>query len=199
MTSHDAWRNFAVFKNVNEVSVVENVTVTHMPTCSTGPENRLDSWKEIAAYLKKGVRTVQRWEQLNGLPVHRLGLDRRGSVYAYKNELDEWWQGKQSFGTNEPNDELVEFEDRPELEKTKPLAWISLARMGLAVVGVLCALVLFAWAGVTRRESFPASLNPVPLTADVGDEFVPSFSPDGDRVAYCARSPKVADWRNYDK
>src|ERR1041385_1511743 len=36
------------------------------------PERRLDSWKAIAAYLGRGVRTVQRWEREEGLPVHRL-------------------------------------------------------------------------------------------------------------------------------
>ena len=53
--------------------------------------DRLGSWKEIAAYLKRGVRTVQRWERSSGLPVHRLEPDRPGSVFAYKPELDDWW------------------------------------------------------------------------------------------------------------
>ena len=35
---------------------------------------RLDSWKDIAAHLKRGVRTVIRWEQEEGLPVHRQSL-----------------------------------------------------------------------------------------------------------------------------
>src|SRR5712671_2635130 len=52
---------------------------------------RLESWKEIAAYLKKGVRTDQRWERTDGLPVRRLGQDRTGVVFAYKTELDAWW------------------------------------------------------------------------------------------------------------
>jgi hypothetical protein len=34
-------------------------------------EDRLDSWKEIAAYLKRDVRTVQRWEKREEMPVHR--------------------------------------------------------------------------------------------------------------------------------
>ena len=55
------------------------------------PSDRLDSWKEIAAYLKRGARTVQRWEREEGLPVHRLRHDKLGSVYAYKSELDAWW------------------------------------------------------------------------------------------------------------
>lgn len=36
-----------------------------------GREELLDSWKEIATYLDKAVRTVQRWEKQEGLPVHR--------------------------------------------------------------------------------------------------------------------------------
>src|SRR6476659_10446722 len=52
---------------------------------------RLDSWKEIAAYLKRGVRTVQRWERVAGLPVRRVELDKHGTVYAYKAELAAWW------------------------------------------------------------------------------------------------------------
>lgn len=55
---------------------------------------RLDSWKEVAAYLKRGARTVQRWEREEGLPVHRLQHDKLGSVYAFKSELDAWWSGR---------------------------------------------------------------------------------------------------------
>jgi TolB-like protein/Tfp pilus assembly protein PilF len=57
-------------------------------------DERLDSWKEIAAYLKRGARTVQRWEREEGLPVHRLQHDKLGSVYAYRSELDRWWAAR---------------------------------------------------------------------------------------------------------
>ncbi len=53
--------------------------------------DRLDSWKEIASHLKRTVRTVQRWERHEGLPVHRHLHQRANSVYARKSELDEWW------------------------------------------------------------------------------------------------------------
>jgi len=53
-------------------------------------EDRLDSWKEIAAYLKRGVRTVRRWEREEGLPVHRHLHRVLGSVYAYRSEIDVW-------------------------------------------------------------------------------------------------------------
>ena len=53
-------------------------------------EDRLDSWKEIAAYLRRGVRTVRRWERDEGLPVHRHVHRVLGSVYAYKSEIDVW-------------------------------------------------------------------------------------------------------------
>jgi TolB-like protein len=52
----------------------------------------LNSWKEIAGYLTRGTRTAQRWEREQGLPVHRLRHDKLGSVYAYRPELDAWWE-----------------------------------------------------------------------------------------------------------
>ena len=53
-------------------------------------EERLDSWKEIAAYLNRDVTTVQRWEKREGMPVHRHLHEKRGSVYALRPELDAW-------------------------------------------------------------------------------------------------------------
>jgi Tol biopolymer transport system component len=60
------------------------------PPSVSPPEERLDSWKEIAAYLKRDVTTVQRWEKREGMPVHRHLHDRIGSVYASREELDAW-------------------------------------------------------------------------------------------------------------
>jgi len=53
-------------------------------------ENILTSWKEIAAYLDRDVRTCVRWEKRYGLPVHRLDRDSKGKVFAYKEQIDEW-------------------------------------------------------------------------------------------------------------
>ena len=50
----------------------------------------LNSWKEIATYLERGVRTVQRWERDLGLPVHRIGKGKRSPVYATTSELNFW-------------------------------------------------------------------------------------------------------------
>jgi hypothetical protein len=51
---------------------------------------RLNGWKEIAAYLGKGSRTVQRWEKLYGLPVHRVGREGGEIVFAFRDEIDRW-------------------------------------------------------------------------------------------------------------
>ena len=77
-----------------------------MPTEGAG--GRLDSWKEIAAYLRRSVSTVQRWEQEERLPVHRRGsvLNAQNheannkannnrtikQVFAYRSEIDVWWE-----------------------------------------------------------------------------------------------------------
>jgi len=58
-------------------------------------DERLDSWKSIAAYLRREVRTVQRWEKTEGLPVKRHGHCKVATVYAIKSELDSWWKGRE--------------------------------------------------------------------------------------------------------
>jgi hypothetical protein len=50
----------------------------------------LDSWKEIARYLNRNVRTVQRWEAFESMPVHRHFHAKSGSVHAFRSELDAW-------------------------------------------------------------------------------------------------------------
>lgn len=52
--------------------------------------SRLTSWKEIAAHLGRDVRTVLRWHKDRGLPVHRVPGGRRGGVFAYTGELEQW-------------------------------------------------------------------------------------------------------------
>jgi TolB-like protein/Flp pilus assembly protein TadD len=74
------------------------------PAVQDRTNERLDSWKEISAYLKKEVRTVQRWEKNSGLPVRRLAHGKQGTVFAYKSELDAWWRESQSKLDKEDKD-----------------------------------------------------------------------------------------------
>lgn len=78
------------------------VTDPSRDEAGAGRGERLDSWKEIAVYLKRGARTVQRWEREAGLPVHRLQHDRLGTVYAYRSELDRWWADHRAQETAAP-------------------------------------------------------------------------------------------------
>ena len=59
----------------------------------------LNSWKEIASYLGRGVRTVQRWETELQLPVRRPHLRKRTGVTALKSEVD-YWVRKTGRSTN---------------------------------------------------------------------------------------------------
>jgi len=56
--------------------------------------SRLDSWKEIAGYLHRDVRTVIRWEKERSLPVHRLPGGKQHGVFAYPEEIDAWLLGQ---------------------------------------------------------------------------------------------------------
>jgi|SRR5215469_6600438 len=52
--------------------------------------DRLNSWKEIAHYLNRDVRTIQRWEAFESLPIHRQFHRKSGTVHGYKTEIDAW-------------------------------------------------------------------------------------------------------------
>src|SRR5713226_1048481 len=89
---------------------------------------RLDSWKEIAAYLKRDERTVRRWEK-EGLPVRRHAHKKQASVYAFKPEIDAWWN----------NGEPRIDQQRQAASRRHPLAWIfsGVLAAGLVVLAVL--------------------------------------------------------------
>src|SRR5580658_1376269 len=59
-----------------------------------GERGRLNSWKKIATHFNRDVTTVQRWEGREGMPVHRHIHDKQGSVYAFRSELDAWWESR---------------------------------------------------------------------------------------------------------
>jgi hypothetical protein len=57
----------------------------------SGDSTVLSSWKDIARYLGKGVRTVQRWERHLGLPVRRpVGARQKSAVVLYRDDVDTW-------------------------------------------------------------------------------------------------------------
>ena len=80
------------------------------PPSEKPPEDRLDSWKEIAAYLDRDVTTAQRWEKREGMPVHRHVHDKRGSVYALAPELDAWLESRRPPLGEEPDEEAQQPE-----------------------------------------------------------------------------------------
>src|SRR6266403_2194543 len=78
------------------------------PPSERPPEDRLDSWKESAACLKRAVTTAERWEKREGMPVRRHLHDTRGSVYASRADLDAWvrnrnLQAAQESESNSPS------------------------------------------------------------------------------------------------
>jgi hypothetical protein len=95
---------------------IETIEGTDARMPSAG--DRLDSWKEIAAYLRRSARCVQRWEKNEGLPVSRHRHARGATVYAYRWELDEWWHGR-GGGSDDRETSLMETtcEERIRIER----------------------------------------------------------------------------------
>lgn len=85
---------------------------------------RLDGWKEIAAYMGKGFRDCQRKEEL-GLPVHRIPGTSKPRVYAYKSELDSWLAGVGA--------KISSLKEKPEKLFKKRLIWLALPAIAAGV------------------------------------------------------------------
>jgi Tol biopolymer transport system component len=97
-------------------------------TDNSAPGAKLESWKQIAAYLQRDVSTVRRWEKYEGLPVHRHEHRQRSSVYAIPAELDTWRAARQ-----------------PDPENTAPVSAFS-RRVALAAAVVVVTLLGSGWA-----------------------------------------------------
>jgi Tol biopolymer transport system component len=162
-------------------------------------KGHLGSWKEIAVYLGREIRTVQRWEKTDGLPVHRLFHSKRGSVYAFPRELDQWWESRRDALASDANPNPV-LEAPPEespipvaVEKVPPSAR---SRPKWAILVVSVTLLAGLAAGWFLRNSLNFhEVRVVPVTNFPGDEETPSLSWDGTHAAF---SWNGVDGRNYD-
>jgi Tol biopolymer transport system component len=107
-------------------------------------EDRLDSWKEIAAYLKRDVTTAQRWEKREGMPVYRHLHDKIGSVYASRAELDAWMRSRGLRGTRENGNGAI----APDSPSPPPVANTPAVRGGRRPLFLLGAAALAIAVGI---------------------------------------------------
>jgi Tol biopolymer transport system component len=141
--------------------------------------DRLDSWKEIAAYLRRDVTTVQRWEKREGMPVRRHVHDKLGSVYAFRSELDQWALARHLA---QPPVEATEAVPEPSALR-RPRIWVFVS--AAAAVAIVLAV---AWWSLERSDYFWRS--PVDgarfenLTDFGGGDQSAALSRDGRFVAY---------------
>ena len=188
-----------------EKAMDEPLTGTSPPNGGP-PEIRLDSWKEIAAYLKRDVTTVQRWEKREGMPVHRHLHDKRGSVYAIGSELDAWLASRRQ-SLEEPDDDSdfeapmeasanrpVESEvGRPPSSKSTVGGWFALA----AVIALgFVAVIYLAYRGRGGSAAQPkiSSLAVLPLKNLSGDP-AQDYLADGMTEALIGRLASIHDLR----
>jgi len=160
--------------------------------------DRLDSWKEIAAYLKRDVTTVQRWEKREGMPVHRHLHDRMGSVYAFSSELDAWVQSRnlpleeeqKGLGAERPAD--GELDVRP-TGSSRARLWLVLGGVaGLALIAVTYVM-LRGHSGHTTQTKI-RSLAVLPLSNLSGDS-TQEYLADEMTEELCGRLARIHDLR----
>jgi tetratricopeptide (TPR) repeat protein len=126
-------------------------------------EDLLQSWKEIAAYLGRSERTCRRWETEFKLPVHRMDGSVRGSVFAYKSELDRWM------------DEILHEERHgPPAKKRLAFRRFLIIIPVLAVIAAIAVAVMVLRGGRSKPQSPPSATKPtlaiLPFTNNTGDE-----------------------------
>jgi hypothetical protein len=94
------------FRGYDSVSSRENEMTATIP----GESTVLSSWKDIARYMGKGVRTVQRWERHLGLPVRRpTGAAHKSAVLLDRSDVDAWMATR--FSLRAPQkDETVQLD-----------------------------------------------------------------------------------------
>jgi TolB-like protein/tetratricopeptide (TPR) repeat protein len=120
------------------------------------PEDRLDSWKEIAAYLNRDVTTVQRWEKREGMPVHRHVHDKLGSVYASRAELDEWTRSRKAQGETESGNEVdLPNAPGPKTAVVETEKWGKWRKAALTAAGIVIVIGFAIF--VFRRSSRASS------------------------------------------
>jgi len=126
-------------------------TLTHEEDASANV--KLDSWKEIAAYIGRDPRTVQFWEKLEGFPVHRLNHNARASVYAYTAEIDAWLQARS--GAKAP------AAQNPPEDVASPVSSAAAAHLVVWIgAALVCACLLAAWVWSARSRQHPAPTAP---------------------------------------
>ena len=147
--------------------------------------DRLDSWKEIATFLGRGIRTVQRWEREEGMPVHRLAHEKRGSVYARRAELSAWWESRRL--TLAAPSVVVQPPTSPRLERIT-LTSAMTTWPGLSSDARLIAYVSDAGQDSTRAQIWIQQVGgeAIRLTNDDREYSHLSFSPDDTRIVFTA-------------
>ena len=150
-------------------------------------EDRLDSWKEIAAYLGRGIRTVQRWEREEGLPVHRLVHEKRGTIYARREELAAWWESRRLTLTAPLTSSAGAASAAPRLER---LTWTTALTSwpALSSDARLIAYVSDDGQDGTTPQIWIRQIGGSALRLTSGDREYShlSFSPDNTRIIFTA-------------
>jgi pentatricopeptide repeat protein len=168
------------------------------PPTQGAPQDRLDSWKEIAAYLKRDMTTVQRWEKREGMPVHRHQHDKLGSVYALRGELDAWQRGRRARledEEREPESPLAKpaEPESPSVSAAKARHWWVLGVMGFLAVAAVSYLFIPFHAKEAAKPKI-TSLAVLPLKNLSGDP-AQDYLADGMTEALIGRLAGIRDLR----
>jgi TolB-like protein len=182
---------------------------------TSGGDRKLESWKEIAAFFDRDLRTVIRWEKDLGLPVHRYPGKAKGRVYAMTSELRAWADGPRKAALESNGQTAVAVADEAENAGGEVIPFASGAQAEVtggqskhhiwiaAAIGLLIAVGLAAFAAARFRGEALTTVAVMPFknlsgqsepafVEGLSDEIVASLSRiEGVRVAGRSSTARV--------
>jgi TolB-like protein len=147
------------------------------PRDTESSNRRLNSWKEIADFLDRDVRSVQRWEHERGLPVHRIPGQKGGAVFAYEAELETWLRSGQAKELANPDPagdadggSVPAMGQKLSDSQTDSAETRLRGRRGISEIAVaagLLTLIALGWFVVSHERKTPAEAVPAPVIRSI--------------------------------
>jgi len=155
------------------------------------PNQRLGSWKEIAAFFDCDERTLRRWEKERGLPIHRAPGASGGKVFAFTDELSAWLAAPKLDAPKIHKYPVVAPEviapPQSKPREARTLRLLVAAILGLAVVSL--AMFYGSSSAVEHTKASARSVSPAPVIAASGSPEAKKFYLEG-RYYWNKRTPE---------
>jgi hypothetical protein len=158
----------------HDVSERRRTVGTGSPVQASGADDksnardRLESWKQIAAFIERDERTAMRWAKELGMPVQRISASKRSRIYASRNEIEAWLSSQR---TQAKPVAPVDIQPPP-VPRSWPRAWFIAA---LATAVVVTTFIVWQTRGTGFGSVFGIGHKPPPMQGSFTESGIETF------------------------